>query len=132
VTISISHVDLVPIGESRITPAPRREISAHDEQAVDELGRRSRSGNALHFAGLVFVELYMPGVDHLPRAMTLTIFLGFLMFRLVGLHMTVRHRGSVHQRLVVLAIGAIGTSLVVWSVRPSRCSSTPASARRRS
>jgi signal transduction histidine kinase len=106
----------VAISESRVAPVRHREASDHEEQAVGELGRRSRSGTAFHFAGLVFIELYMPGADPLPRGVTVTIFLGFLIVRLVGLRMTMRHVGSVRQRLVVLSIGAIGTSLV-WSVR---------------
>src|SRR5439155_1238872 len=84
--------------------------------AIGELGRRSLPGTVFHLAGLIFVELRMPGADQLPRTIVVASFVWFLVVRLVGYHMASRHLGSVRQRFVALAIGSIGAN-VVWGVR---------------
>ena len=63
-----------PTVESDAAVARPRDSPDHAAHAVAELGRRSLPGNVFHLAGLLFVELRMPGADQLPRALVITIF----------------------------------------------------------
>ncbi|MEP6860841.1 MAG: ATP-binding protein [Deltaproteobacteria bacterium] len=84
--------------------------------AVRDLARGTLPGTAFHVAGLLFVEVGMPNADHLPRAAVILVFLFFVVLRLVGFWLTTADRGTLAQRVNILAIGAIGANLV-WGVR---------------
>jgi len=113
---AISHAN--PIGGPVAEPAGvldrPREAMDHTAQAVEELGRRTLPGTAFHFAGLMFVELRMPGADHLPRALVITIFAWFLVLRFAGYYMASRH------------LGRSGCAMRCW--RSARSAPTPCGA----
>lgn len=105
-----------PIGKAERS----REIVERTPQqvanAVRELGRGILPGTAFHLAGLLFVELLMPHADPLPRVAVVVVFLGFLLLRFYGFYLTSTDRGSLRQRVTILAAGAIGANLV-WGLR---------------
>ncbi|CAN5740801.1 hypothetical protein BH11MYX3_BH11MYX3_05610 [soil metagenome] len=97
------------------TSGPRK-TAEQLTNAARELGRGTLTGTAFHLAALVFVELRMPHADGLTRVAVIPVFLCMLLLRFIGFFMTAADRGSLDQRLTVLAIGAVGANLV-WGVR---------------
>ena len=93
-----------------------RETSEQIEESITELARRLLPGTAFHLGGFVFVELRMPRADQLPHALLVAVFLAMLAIRVGGIFLGLARRGTVRQRLLVMAIGSIGASLV-WGVR---------------
>jgi signal transduction histidine kinase len=104
------------IAETRARPMRPRETSEQIEESITELARRLLPGTAFHLAGFVFVEVRMPRADQLPHALVVSVFVCMLAIRLGGIFLGLAHRTTVRHRLLVMAIGSIGTNLV-WGVR---------------
>ncbi len=98
------------------SPSEPRKSAEQLANAAREIGRGTLTGTAFHLAGLIFVEAQMPHADGLPRAVVISVFVCFLLLRILGFCMTAGDHGTLVQRLTVLAIGAIGANLV-WGVR---------------
>jgi signal transduction histidine kinase len=106
----------VPKGKAESSREVVEKAPQQVANAVRELGRGTLAGTAFHLAGLLFVEVCLPNADRLPRTAVILVFVAFLLLRFGGFYLTAADRGSIRQRMAILAIGAIGAN-VVWGVR---------------